>query len=95
MFLCSLQPPSETTSALPGLPISSSQLTPDLDMDTQILASFHDPGKLNGLHTAYVCGGSMVMIGWRVIVWRFFGGGHSDQCEVIPHCSFEFHCSNN
>ena len=21
--------------------------------------------------------------------------GHSDQCEVIPHCSFDLHFSNN
>ena len=25
----------------------------------------------------------------------FFGDGHSDQCEVIPHCSFDLHFSNN
>ena len=24
-----------------------------------------------------------------------FGDGHSDQCEVIPHCSFDLHFSNN
>ena len=24
------------------------------------------------------------------IVCRFFDNGHSDWCEVIPHCSFEF-----
>ena len=26
---------------------------------------------------------------------RFFDAGHSDQCEVIPHCSFELHFSDN
>ena len=25
----------------------------------------------------------------------FFDNGHSDRCEVIPHCSFELHFSNN
>ena len=24
----------------------------------------------------------------------FFGDGHSDRCEVIPHCSFDLHSSN-
>ena len=23
------------------------------------------------------------------IICRFFNAGHSDQCEVIPHCSFD------
>ena len=25
------------------------------------------------------------------IVCRYFGDGHSDQCEVILHCSFDLH----
>ena len=25
------------------------------------------------------------------IVCRHFGDGHSDQCEVIPHCGFDLH----
>ena len=25
----------------------------------------------------------------------FFDGGHSDWCEVIAHCSFDLHFSNN
>ena len=29
------------------------------------------------------------------IVYIFFDDGHSDQCEVISHCSFDFHFSNN
>ena len=31
------------------------------------------------------------------IVCRIFGNGHSDQCEVVSHCSFDFdlHFSNN
>ena len=29
------------------------------------------------------------------IVSRFLNDSHSDQCEVIPHCSFDLHFSNN
>ena len=29
------------------------------------------------------------------IVHRLFDDGHSDQCEVISHCSFDLHFSNN
>ena len=29
------------------------------------------------------------------IVCRFFDDGHSKQCEVIPHCSFDLHFSND
>ena len=29
------------------------------------------------------------------IVCRFFDDGHSDQREVVPHCSFDLHFSNN
>ena len=29
------------------------------------------------------------------ITCRFFDDGHSDWCEVIPHCSFYLHFSNN
>ena len=29
------------------------------------------------------------------IVCRLFHEGHSDQCEVISHCSSDFHFSNN
>ena len=25
----------------------------------------------------------------------FFYDGHSDPCEVVPHCSFDLHFSNN
>ena len=28
-------------------------------------------------------------------VCRLFDDGHSDWCEVISHCSFDFHFSNN
>ena len=29
------------------------------------------------------------------IVYRCFDDGRSDWCEVIPHCSFDLHFSNN
>ena len=29
------------------------------------------------------------------VVCRLFDGGHSDQCEVVSHCSFDLHFSNN
>ena len=29
------------------------------------------------------------------IISRLFDHSHSDQCEVIPHCSFDLHFSNN
>ena len=29
------------------------------------------------------------------IVCRFFDDGHSDWCEIIPHCSFDLYFSNN
>ena len=29
------------------------------------------------------------------IVCRLFGDGHSDWCEVISHCGFDMHFSNN
>ena len=29
------------------------------------------------------------------VVCRFFDDGHSDWCEVISHCSFDLHFSNN
>ena len=28
-------------------------------------------------------------------VSRFFDDGHSDQCEMISHCSFDLHFSND
>ena len=29
------------------------------------------------------------------VVCRFFDDGHSDWCEIITHCSFDLHFSNN
>ena len=31
----------------------------------------------------------------HILFVDFFDDGHSDWCEVIPHCSFDFHFSNN
>ena len=31
----------------------------------------------------------------QIIVCRVFDDGYLDWCEVIPHCSFELHFSNN
>ena len=28
-------------------------------------------------------------------IYRLFNDGHSDQCEVVLHCSFDLHVSNN
>ena len=30
-----------------------------------------------------------------LIVCRHFDGGHSDLCEMIPHCGFDLYFSNN
>ena len=30
-----------------------------------------------------------------LVACGFFDDGHSDQCEVIPHCSFDLHFSSN
>ena len=29
------------------------------------------------------------------IAYRLFDDGHSDQCEMISHCTFDLHFSNN
>ena len=31
----------------------------------------------------------------KKIICRLFDDGHSDRSEVIPHCSFDLHFSNN
>ena len=38
-------------------------------------------GFISGLSIMFVC--------------RFSGDGHSDQCEVIPHYSFDLYISSN
>ena len=29
------------------------------------------------------------------VIRRLFNDGHSDWCEVVPHCGFDLHFSNN
>ena len=29
------------------------------------------------------------------IVWRFLDSSHSDRCEMVPHCGFDLHFSEN
>ena len=29
------------------------------------------------------------------VICRLFNNGHFDQCEVVPHCSFDLHFTNN
>ena len=29
------------------------------------------------------------------VICRLFNDGHSDWCEVVPHCRFDLHFSNN
>ena len=31
----------------------------------------------------------------HLLLVDFFDDSHSDWCEVIPHCSFDWHVSNN
>ena len=38
--------------------------------------------------------GNLVTFTASFIVKRFFDVGHSNCCEVIPHCSFDVHFSN-
>jgi len=39
--------------------------------------------------------GSLFSTTSPAFVCRFFDDGHSDQCEMIHHCSFDLHFSNN
>lgn len=32
---------------------------------------------------------------WHLLFVDFFGDSHSDQCEVVLHCSFDLHFANN
>ena len=32
---------------------------------------------------------------WHILFVDFFNDGHSDECEVVPHCNFDLHFSNN
>ena len=42
------------------------------------------------------CRGSLFSTPFPIfIACRLFDDSHSDQCEVIPHCSFDLHFSDN
>jgi len=45
--------------------------------------------------TSYVVGFPFLHTSLSFIVCRLFSDGHSDPCEVVPHCSFDLHFSNN
>ena len=30
-----------------------------------------------------------------IVICKLFNDGHSDQCEMVPHCSFDFHFSHS
>ena len=48
-----------------------------------VVDSHQQCGRVSFLHTL------------SSIYCRLFDDGHSDWCKVIPHCSFDFHFSNN
>ena len=39
--------------------------------------------------------GSLFSSPWPAFICRLFDDGHSDWCEVIPHCSFDMRFPNN
>ena len=58
------------------------------------------PSFLRNLHTISIVAVSIYIPtnsarAFPFIVCRLFDEGHSDQCEVISHCSFDLLFSNN
>ena len=47
------------------------------------------------LHSHQQCRSVPFTLSPTFIVCRLFDDGHSDRCEVISHCSFDLHFSNN
>ena len=47
------------------------------------------------LHSHQQCKSVLSTPSPAFIVCRLFDEGHSDQCEVIFHCGFDFNFSNN
>ena len=53
-------------------------------------------GSWINLHFHQQCMSSLVSTpSPALIVFRFFDNGHSNWCEMTPHCSFDLHFSNN
>ena len=63
----------------------------------QLLRSMWDlPGPGLELGSPALAGGFLTTVPpGKSLVCRFFDNGHSDRCEVIPHCGFDLHFSND
>ena len=69
--------------------------SPDQDTGVGSLSLLQGILPTQGLNPANSEGGSLFSTpSLAFIVCRLFDGGHSDQCEMILHCSF-LHFSNN
>ena len=53
------------------------------------------PGGCTNLHCHQQCRRLLFTHSLAFIVCRLFDDGHSDWCEVMPHCSFHLHFSKN
>ena len=53
-------------------------------------------GEINKRYSSLFSTSSPALIACRFsLLFVFLDDGHSDQCEVIPHCSFDLLFSNN
>jgi len=65
-------------------------------IDLQVLKNPCIPGIKPTLHSHQSTRGFLFSTPSPVfIICRLFNDGHSDQCEVVPHCRFDLHFSNN